>query len=454
MKQQAAAVASTGSQQSHGNNDSDSKDNKPQSAASPSQSNTNDAATTMGETQHAGFDLEQFLEQSPWLVLPGEMSTGTKVDEASGKSYLFLHNAPVDNYVALGINDGHEYAAGGDREYLVEYLRAHLNNAERYHVVVIPEKNVQMAKVPRWQVSADWLDHGVLQNNPNGNNNNDDKEEQSPGAAIKIESIEKEEERPSPEPPLSSFMPQKIFAESPPQQHRSPSEQEHVQPLGDRLQQDVPRVHPQGDRLQQELPRAQPVERTSNVMPLRAFSDSELKLFQEFLGFSLARLEKQRHAAEPPTFSQQEEQVFQRVNRFLHEQDQLKQNVDTPGGCRRCNADLNRFDNHFSSHNSANAASGDRSRLFGRASSYAQNNMAEQAAPFLDQRLCESRVADFVEAATNSFFARLRRDHVPPSPFSDWHPNGPFYHDHTAFQPVFGLHPSSSRRHSGNPSGR
>lgn len=443
----AAAAASSGSQQSH----SDSEDHKPQPAASLYQNNTDDVATTAtGETQHAGFDVDQFLEHSPWLVLPGEMSTGTKVDEASGKSYLFLHNAPVNNYVALDINDGHEFAAGGDREYLVEYLRAHLNDAERYHVVVIPEKNVQMAEVPRWQLSADWLDYEVLQNNPDGNNNNDEEEvqeEQSPGVAIKIESTEKEGECPSPEPPLSSFLPQMIFAESPPQQHRSPSEQEHVRPQGDHLPQDVTRDQPQGDHLQQEvspvhhlqdrlqedLPRVQPVDRAPHTTQLRTFSDSELNLFHEFLDFSLARLEKQRHAAEPPTFFPEEEQVFRRVNHFLHEQNQLRQNASARRSCCRCGVDLHRVDNHFSSHHSANAASGNRSRLFGRASSYGQNNMSEQAAPLFNQRLCESRVADFIEAATNSFFARLRRDRMPPSPLPSWYPNGPLHHNHNAF---------------------
>lgn len=467
-RQEKPAAVEAALKRSQGKKKGSKVNSQPQAVASASQSNNNSvttAATTTAtsdaaavETQHAqfdpqqflapvpdaststaaaaeaqldssGFDLEQFLAQSPWLVLPGEISTGAAVDPATGQSYLFLHNCPADgNYVALDINDGHELAAGGDREYLVEYIQAHLNEGGRYHVVVIPETNVQRAGVPRWQVKADWMDHVVLEEDKkeiddktsvggdeeekgkiNKGKGKETQQDSSVATSSRAEDRGGEDQGPfqAVEPPISSFLSQKIYAEpatSQQQQHASSSKQEAIQPhQGDLLRHEHSRgqFH-QGTRLPHGYPRSQSIETSP-----RPLSYAELALLQEFVHSGLSRLEAELHAAEVPLFEQHHlEEVVDRVHQFFHQQCQLKQDSGAPCECH-CNRCV-------ASAASVNL-SGDPRRFFRLNPPYASNNnnnMAPPPATAAQRCPCMPSGADFVAAGTPPFFGRWKRAHV------------------------------------------
>ncbi|KAJ4388122.1 hypothetical protein N0V93_008727 [Gnomoniopsis smithogilvyi] len=65
--------------------------------------------------------------------------------------YLTMINTPIDNYVAQKINDGHEFAIGGDPSYILTSLGREFafQPQQRWHVVVIPDDNLQLVGVPR-----------------------------------------------------------------------------------------------------------------------------------------------------------------------------------------------------------------------------------------------------------------------------------------------------------------
>ncbi|KAJ4414791.1 hypothetical protein N0V82_007706 [Gnomoniopsis sp. IMI 355080] len=65
--------------------------------------------------------------------------------------YLTMLNTPIDNYVAQKINDGHEFAIGGDPSHIFTSLDQEfaLRPQQRWHVVVMPEDSLQLAGVPR-----------------------------------------------------------------------------------------------------------------------------------------------------------------------------------------------------------------------------------------------------------------------------------------------------------------
>lgn len=352
----------------------------PQSKASSASPEPESEPEAEADSAASGWDLDKFFEQTPWLLLPEEgMSTGTKLDEA-GKSYLFLNNAPVDNYLALGINDGHEMAAGGDVAFLVEFLRAQLDASGQYHVVVIADENIQRAGVPRWRSGPDWLDHGVVQQQQKGNVK---KEEEEAQLVVKAEGDGGEEkgERSFPpqqqpvEPPLTSFLPRKVFFEPPP-------------PPPPPTPQQVPKASSsrQDHISQQCLPQPQSEKHAPSAMPPPAFSNRELGLFQRFLHFKRAFSRQQDPAVEHPKFFvERESKLFKDFVTFLRHQDRLQlcQNVsamrmDQP------NAYLAQYSNHINPGANSGVGGGDdgdsgQQALFGNAC--AQTSITPQAVP-------------------------------------------------------------------------
>lgn len=273
------------------------------------------------------WDLDKLFELAPWFVLPNEMQTETKVDEASGKSYMFLHNAPVKNYLAYEINDGHELAAGGDVDYLIEFVRANLDPRERFHVVVIPDGNIQMAGVPRWQQDPDWLDKQVAGLKDSGDDNDEGRmvegsnalkgatttknhPQQGKGLFLPTQQQQhvdhrQETESHVTEPPFSAFLPKKIYSESPPPPQRCAS---------------LPLQH-KDTKIRQDsgLQSFQHVQSFENFLeraPLHAPEDRELALFQGFQRFNRARIQ-QVPEAERPKFSREELKLFKDFIRFL-----------------------------------------------------------------------------------------------------------------------------------------
>lgn len=114
------------------------------------------------------MDIEEFLKGMPWYILPGEISTGTGRD-GEGKRYLILNNAPVDNYIAMDINDGHEFSVGGHKDHILNHLKGCLDDSQKYHLVGIPEANIQQSGVPRWQWGPDYSAHDSNSHNNDSN---------------------------------------------------------------------------------------------------------------------------------------------------------------------------------------------------------------------------------------------------------------------------------------------
>lgn len=271
------------------------------------------------EAQHPFHQaLDEFLNQSPWLMLPKEISTGTRIDEETGRSYMYLNNAPVNDYLALAINDGKELAAGGDPEYLANFARTHLIPSERYHVVVIPEKNVQMAGVARWEDIVGELNHGWFE----GSLTSDEHGSEMIKAGTKTDNGENRER--SFQPFLAPFLPQKVFAKSPTPPPPSP-QPDHASPLPQ--QQEVQTGVPGDDLLQRNSQRTQPTERH-----YMRFTDSELKLFQDYFQFSMVRLEHALSNLEQPILSTEEKRVLQSFICFLSHQESLQQKARTGAG--------------------------------------------------------------------------------------------------------------------------
>lgn len=67
------------------------------------------------------------------------------------ETYLTIQNAPSDNYVAQKINDGHEFAIGGDPSHILKSLdrEFRFQPQQRWHVIVISENTLQLTGVPR-----------------------------------------------------------------------------------------------------------------------------------------------------------------------------------------------------------------------------------------------------------------------------------------------------------------
>lgn len=65
--------------------------------------------------------------------------------------YLTVLNTPIDNYVAQKINDGHEFAIGGDPRHILASLDREFGSQpqQRWHVIVVPEDNLQLVGAPR-----------------------------------------------------------------------------------------------------------------------------------------------------------------------------------------------------------------------------------------------------------------------------------------------------------------
>lgn len=65
--------------------------------------------------------------------------------------YLTMLNTPNEDYVAHKINDGHEFAIGGEPAHILQSLNYELRSRlhQRWYAVVVPEDNLQLFGVPR-----------------------------------------------------------------------------------------------------------------------------------------------------------------------------------------------------------------------------------------------------------------------------------------------------------------
>lgn len=356
------------------------EDNAQELESSPQ--NKTDLATS---DEAPEFGTSNFFEHTPWLVCPEEMSTGTKTDEA-GKSYMFLTNAPVENYMAMDINDGYENAAGGDREFLAEYVQVQLKASKRYHIVVIPEANIEKADIPRWQAAPDWLDHNEFKKKLNK-----DQGLSAQAMVVKVESSQRGESSSQPQqdfdhqarplsidPPLTSFLPRKVFAE--PQEHISPPHRKED-------------VKPRQDTSQRNSPQLRPGEHIRGPIELPLFSNRELELFQNFLQFTRARRRQQLPAAEQqPRFSIPEFGLFQDFIRFLRHRARPQQgDVDAIGGrFGQHNANSGPYNTFAGIHVSqydANPDTGNNTQSSPFGNPHDQMNMTPQTLPQLQPQL-------------------------------------------------------------------
>lgn len=104
-------------------------------------------------------DNLSFLEEELELDIPHDLpedallTTSTNFFHADGheETYLTLLNTPIDNYVAPKINDGHEFAIGGDPKHILKCLNQQFESRpqERWHVIVVPEENLSLVGAPR-----------------------------------------------------------------------------------------------------------------------------------------------------------------------------------------------------------------------------------------------------------------------------------------------------------------
>lgn len=71
--------------------------------------------------------------------------------DGNHETYLTIHNAPSHDYVAQKINDGHEFAIGGDASHILKSLDREFlfQPQQRWHVIVISENTLQLTGVPR-----------------------------------------------------------------------------------------------------------------------------------------------------------------------------------------------------------------------------------------------------------------------------------------------------------------
>lgn len=209
-------ASASGSLQSQSDGDT-CQANTPQNTETGSSTSASETWTGSGQA------LEEFLRQSPWFVFPNEVTTHNRVDEETGKTYMYLNNAPINNYLALSINDGMELAAGGDREFLGIFLQTQLEPSERYHIIVIPERNVQKAGVPRWEDVVGELDQNWF-----GGGRTGAEKPHNPGTMKAASETGDDDEKgeAAVEPSLTSFLPRMIFAASP-----TPSQSGGASPL-------------------------------------------------------------------------------------------------------------------------------------------------------------------------------------------------------------------------------
>lgn len=78
-------------------------------------------------------------------VAPKEIQIGNTRDP-NNRRLINLHNVPLGhNYIAPQINDGEEFAIGGDNAHIVKTLANHLKyrSDEKWHIVGIPESHLQ-----------------------------------------------------------------------------------------------------------------------------------------------------------------------------------------------------------------------------------------------------------------------------------------------------------------------
>lgn len=94
-----------------------------------------------------GLDILRYLPENAL------MTDSVNLLHADGRQqrYLTILNTPVDNYVVQKINDGHEFAIGGDPSHILKSLDREFayQPQQRWHVVVIPEDNIELVGAPR-----------------------------------------------------------------------------------------------------------------------------------------------------------------------------------------------------------------------------------------------------------------------------------------------------------------
>lgn len=100
-------------------------------------------------TPFADFEngIPQYLPEKALLTCS---STLLRAD-GNRETYLTIHNAPSDDYVAQEINDGHEFAIGGDPSHILQSLdrEFRFQPQQRWHVIVVSEDTLQLVGVPR-----------------------------------------------------------------------------------------------------------------------------------------------------------------------------------------------------------------------------------------------------------------------------------------------------------------
>lgn len=103
-----------------------------------------DNLATFSALEH---EIPQYLPEKALLTCSSSLL------RADGKqdTYLTIHNAPSNNYVAQKINDGNEFAVGGDPSHILTSLDREFKfqPQQRWHVIVISEDTLQFVGVPR-----------------------------------------------------------------------------------------------------------------------------------------------------------------------------------------------------------------------------------------------------------------------------------------------------------------
>lgn len=97
--------------------------------------------------------FSDFNEIPHYLPEKALLTASCSIAHANGseETYITVHNTPKDNYVAQKINDGNEFAIGGDSSHIIRSLdrEFHFQPQQRWHVIVIAENNIQLTGVPR-----------------------------------------------------------------------------------------------------------------------------------------------------------------------------------------------------------------------------------------------------------------------------------------------------------------
>lgn len=115
-----------------------------------------------------GETLDEFIDRVLPQVLPDNAIRVAIHKDGQDRQYLTLYNNPTAPYVANRIHDGYEFAIGGDKDIILRTLNNKLNSFPRqnWHIVAIPESNVQASNAPRWP-SRSSVHGGPIQQNPN-----------------------------------------------------------------------------------------------------------------------------------------------------------------------------------------------------------------------------------------------------------------------------------------------